>query len=220
MKTIINGETQMSQDCEQRNHEHTDKESVTDYEAFERGLTALMDGDKDVDDDRLCERLVDYLAAQPWGACIDRDYASEDFKRTLGSCGRDAIVERVLDWAEELANAIRWPVAYTYIVTGKLPGEYRENTNCAGGRRRPGRQGRGAPGGALGRLHAHRERRGALPRLQLGDRPVRDRSRGPLHLRLPLRRAAQQDCRSGPRPGTRPDDLSRARIQVTSATRY
>lgn len=130
MKTIINGETQMSQDCEQRNHEHTDKESVTDYEAFERGLTALMDGDKDVDDDRLCERLVDYLAAQPWGACIDRDYASEDFKRTLGSCGRDAIVERVLDWAEELANAIRWPVAYTYIVTGKLPGEYRENTTA------------------------------------------------------------------------------------------
>ena len=131
MKTIINGETQMSQDCEQRNHEHTDKESVTDYEAFERGLTALMDGDKDVDDDRLCERLVDYLAAQPWGGVLIATTPRRTSSELSGAAGGTPSWSAVLDWAEELANAIRWPVAYTYIVTGKLPGEYRENTNCA-----------------------------------------------------------------------------------------
>ena len=50
------------------------------------------------------------------------------FELHLAAHGQDAIGEYVMEWAEESANNIRWPVAYAYIVTGKLPGEYRQNT--------------------------------------------------------------------------------------------
>jgi hypothetical protein len=103
--------------------------NTTDYQAFQTKLAAILDAAKDIDDDQLCEQMVNYLdeQMQPWGG-INRDYASRTFQRCLQHHGRDTIADCVLEWAEEVANGIRWPVAFTYIVTGKLPGEYRENT--------------------------------------------------------------------------------------------
>ncbi len=106
--------------------------NVADYQAFEAGLTVLLDSATglDIGDDRLCELLVDYLdeQMQRWRAGIDRDYASRAFHEHLQNKGRGSIAECVLEWAEGCANDIRWPLAFVYFATGKLPGEYRENT--------------------------------------------------------------------------------------------
>ena len=97
----------------------------SDYENFEKGLNALLESAKDIGDDELVIMLVDYLD----GHCaIERDYATEDFRHCLAAKGRDAIGKHVLSWAEECISGIRWPAAYTYVVTGKLAVDYQQNT--------------------------------------------------------------------------------------------
>ena len=83
--------------------------NAADYQAFQAGLTALLDGAKDIGDDQLCEMLVDYLDAriQLRRAGINRDYASRAFHEHLQNKGRSSIAEYVMEWAEECANDIR-----------------------------------------------------------------------------------------------------------------
>ena len=168
--------------------------NVADYQAFEAGLTVLLDSATglDIGDDRLCELLVNYLdeQMQRWRAGIDRDYASRAFHEHLQNKGRGSIAECVLEWAEGCANDIRWPLAFVYFATGKLPGEYRENTTVVV-------VVEDRKGKIVGHqvIHwcdyaAHRGQRGALRRFQQGDRQVRDRPRSPIYFRLPLRREA------------------------------
>jgi hypothetical protein len=104
--------------------------TLADYQAFQAGLTVLMDSANGVlvTHHQLAQVLVDYLAEQPWGHCLNREYALQDFRLHLAAHGQGAIAQHVMEWADECANGIRWPVAFTYIVTGKLPGSYRENT--------------------------------------------------------------------------------------------
>jgi hypothetical protein len=94
------------------------------YETFQTGLKAILGGTKNTGDDQLVRTLVDYLERQ----CgpIDRRWATEDVREHLAQ-NRDTIADRVIEWAEELASGIRWPVAYAYTVTGKLA-DYCENT--------------------------------------------------------------------------------------------
>ena len=102
------------------------------YKAFETGLKTLLGtaSDQGVGDDQLCEALVDYLdeRVQSFGSVAARDWALRDFRKHLSDGGRDTIADLVIEWAEEMADDIRWPVAYVYTVTGKLPGGYRDNT--------------------------------------------------------------------------------------------
>ena len=63
------------------------------------------------------------------GILIDLGYAKRDFQRT--SDDGHPLVERCLDWWDELVSGIRYPVAYCHVVTGTLPGGYVSHTAAA-----------------------------------------------------------------------------------------
>ena len=62
------------------------------------------------------------------GIPVNIEYAQKALQRALEG-GR--LVERCMDWWDEVASGIRWPVAICYVVTGKLPGGYVRHTVAA-----------------------------------------------------------------------------------------
>jgi hypothetical protein len=103
-----------------------------DYRAFQNGLNAILGDAKNATDDELVEKVVNYLDEEmrKCAGPLERDYAAESFRRQITDSGRETLGNYVMEWAEECASDIRWPVAYTYIVTGKLANDYRENTTA------------------------------------------------------------------------------------------
>jgi hypothetical protein len=95
------------------------------FAEFQAALKTFLGEAKGVSDDELIEKLVNFVD-QHCGP-IEREYAASDFRDHLVA-DRDSIAGCVTEWAEELQAGIRWPVAYTYIVTGKLSIDYCQNT--------------------------------------------------------------------------------------------
>jgi hypothetical protein len=63
------------------------------------------------------------------GIPVNLDYAKEDFRRAADA-GRP-LVERCMDWWDEVVSGIRYPVACCHVVTGTLPGGYVFHTAVA-----------------------------------------------------------------------------------------
>ena len=63
------------------------------------------------------------------GIGINLDYAEKDFQ--WASDEGHPLVERCMDWWDEVVSGIRYPVACCHVVTGTLPGGYVSHTAAA-----------------------------------------------------------------------------------------
>ncbi len=63
------------------------------------------------------------------GIEINVGYADLDFQRAFDH--EHSLVERCMDWWDELVSGIRYPVAVCHVVTGTLPGGYVSHTTAA-----------------------------------------------------------------------------------------
>jgi len=95
---------------------------------FHSAITRLVESTSPTQQASACtdalKREMDTL-----GIPINLDYARKDFQWALDE-GRP-LVERCLDWWDEVVSGIRYPVASCHIITGTLPGGYASHTVAA-----------------------------------------------------------------------------------------
>ena len=106
-----------------------DMNMSTMRDEFRSAITRLVEITPSADQASACTTALEKHLHTIGAGGINREYALSDFRCALDN--GHPLVERCMDWWDELLFDIRYPVAYCHVVTGTLPGGYVSHTIAA-----------------------------------------------------------------------------------------